>query len=181
MAGLDRIRCRLIPQARGRVLEIGVGTGLNLPHYGELEELVGIEPDPHMRRRAERRAAELSLRIEIVDASAEDLPFETDHFDTVVATWVLCTIPDAQAAAREMRRVLKPEGLLIFAEHTASVHRPLRAVQDAINPVWKRFAGGCNLNRDGLGILREAGFELDVREPRRIWTTIVPQYRGTGR
>lgn len=181
MAGMAKVRARMVPEARGKVLEIGLGTGMNLPFYEDVELVVGIEPDPHMRRRAALRAAQVSVPVEIVDAFAEDLPFEADHFDTVVATWVLCTIPDPVAAAAEMRRVLKPEGTLLFAEHTVSEHAALVAIQTALNPLWRRAAGGCNLTRDAVQILRDAGFELDVRAPKRTWSTIVPTYRGTGR
>lgn len=181
MRGFEDLRARMLPAATGDVLEIGLGTGLNLPHYGEVSSLTGIEPDPHMRRRAAARAAELGVAIEIVDASAEDLPFPDHRFDTVVATWVLCTIPDPEAAAAEMHRVLRPGGLLIFAEHTASEHAPHRAFQRALNPLWRRIAGGCNLDRDSLGILRRTGFELEVRAPRNTWLHLIPTYRGTGR
>lgn len=179
MAGMEGTRARLIPQARGRVLEIGMGTGANLPHYGAVDEVVGLEPDPHMRKRAARRASELHVPVQLVDADAAHLPFPDASFDTVVATWVLCTIPHAEQACVEMRRVLKPDGLLIFAEHTLSRHAPQQHLQHLLTPVWKRFAGGCHLDRDSLAMLRQAGFVLEVDpNPRDTWT-LVPVYRGT--
>lgn len=181
MRPLAKIRRRLLPQARGRVLEIGAGTGLNLAFYEGIDAWTGVEPDPHMRERAQPRLAQAPFPTELLADGAEALPFEDGVFDTVVATWVLCTIPDPESAARELRRVVKDDGLLIFAEHTRAPCAVTHGVQRAIDPVWKRFAGGCHLSRDAVGMLEEAGFALEVWAPKRPCLTVVPQYRGTGR
>ncbi len=181
MAVFEPVRARLLPLATGRVLEIGVGTGLNLRHYRDVREVVGVEPDPYMLERARPRAEAAPFPVALHEASAEALPFDDASFDSAVATWVLCTIPDPVAAARELRRVIKPGGLLVFAEHTVSPHAPWRCLQRAADPVWRRVAGGCHLTRDGVRILRDAGFDLDVRPPRNTWAAPIPTYRGTGR
>ena len=181
MAGLDRVRAKVVPSADGEVLEIGLGTGLNLVHYQAIERLVAVEPDPHMRRRAEARLGAASFPTELLDCSAEDLPFQDQVFDTVVATFVLCTIPDPEAAVHEMHRVLRPGGRVLFAEHTVSGHAAHRAVQGALDPVWCRIAGGCHLTRDPVAMLRAADFEVQVTGPRRTWSTLLPVYRGVAR
>lgn len=179
MAPMATHRARLVPRAHGRVVEIGMGTGANLPYYRDVTEVVGVEPDPHMRRRALERAAACDVPVTVVDASASDLPFPDASFDSAVATWVLCTIPDPDAAARELRRVLKPGGTLVFAEHTVSPHPAPRAVQQLLTPAWKRIAGGCHLDRDGLGILERAGFVLDVDPHPGAGWSLTPVFRGT--
>ncbi len=162
MAPLQKIRARTIPEVSGRVLEIGAGTGENFAHYRSARSVMAIEPDPHMRRRAERKLGDTTVPIELRDAGAESLPFEDRSFDTVVATWVLCTIPEVERAISEMRRVLAPGGTLVFAEHVRSRYPVARGMQRALNPAWRFVAGGCNLHRDAVGLLADAG--LDVTE-----------------
>jgi ubiquinone/menaquinone biosynthesis C-methylase UbiE len=142
------------------VLEVGVGTGLNLPYYEAADEVVGVEPDPHMLGRARARAAEAPCPVRLVEASAESLPFADGEFDTVVFALSLCTIPDARAALAEARRVLAHDGRLIFLEHVRA-ERPLAAaLQDRAAPLWRRVAGGCNLNRDTMAAISEE-FEIE--------------------
>jgi len=162
MRPLAKIRPRVVPKARGQVLEIGVGTGLNAPLYDTdaVETWHGIEPDPHMRRRAKPRLAALPFPTELHSAGAEDLPFPDDHFDTLVCTFTLCTIPNVTAACAEMNRVLKPDGLLVFAEHTVSDSAPMKALQGWLNPLWRPLAGGCHLDRDPVYLLQQAGFQV---------------------
>jgi ubiquinone/menaquinone biosynthesis C-methylase UbiE len=161
--GLERQRARTAREATGRVLELGVGTGLNLPHYANAAEVVGIDPDPYMLSRARPRAAAAARAVELVEGSAEALPFEDGSFDTVVAALSLCTIPDAAAALREARRVLRPDGRLLFLEHVRA-ERPWAArLQDRLERPWMRVAGGCHPNRDTVAAIGEA-FEVE-----RLW------------
>lgn len=179
MAPLDEVRAKLVPQAYGQVLEVGMGTGLNLRHYdpAKVTHVVGIEPDPYMRERAERRIAEVPFSCELLDADAADLPFGDDTFDCAVVTFVLCTIPDVEAAVAELRRVLKPDGVLLFAEHTVSPG-PVAPVQRFLSPAWMHVAGGCRLDRDAVGLLEAAGFHVDTRDPKGARWSLFPVYRG---
>jgi ubiquinone/menaquinone biosynthesis C-methylase UbiE len=181
MRPVRSVRADLIPLARGRVLEVGIGTAGNLPFYSNAESITGIDPDPHMLRRARRRARRLAIPVELRQEGAEHLPFDDDTFDSVVATWVLCTIPDPERALAEMRRVLKPGGLLVYAEHTRSRFSLAARLQRLLTPVWKHVAGGCHLDRDAIAMIRRAGFANVTHEPagRERWT-LTPLYRGTG-
>jgi ubiquinone/menaquinone biosynthesis C-methylase UbiE len=158
--GVRERRRRVVRHAAGRTLELGVGTGLNFPLYRGVSWLVGIDPDPHMLRRARARAERALVRIALVRASGEALPFRDAAFDTVVSTLVFATIPDPATAAREVCRVLKPQGRLRFFEHFRSRQPLLAGLQDAVTPVWKRLMGGCQPNRDVVSIFRGAGFEI---------------------
>lgn len=179
MRPLYPARRLVVPEARGDVLELGVGTGLNFGLYGQVESLAGIDPDPFMLARARARATELALPIELHQAGAEALPFDRGRFDTVVMTFTLCTIPDVAASLAEARRVLKPGGRLLFVEHTRSIQPSLGRVQDALTPLWKRLGGGCHLNRPAPDLIARAGFRMAEREPvwRERWT-LMPVYRG---
>ncbi len=169
----------VIPEARGAVLEVGVGTGLNLGLYRDIEMLVAVDPDPHMLRRAEPRAVGLPFPVELHQVGAEGLPFAGDCFDTVVVTFTLCTIPDLGRALAEMHRVLKPGGRMLFAEHARSAQAPIARVQDALTPAWRRLSGGCHLNRPVGRLIREGGFALADHVPvgSERWT-LFPVYRG---
>jgi ubiquinone/menaquinone biosynthesis C-methylase UbiE len=154
------LKRRLLASARGRVLEIGVGTGLSFPHYPQVEELVGVEPSEPMLRRARRRADELGRAVTLVAAAAEQLPFEAETFDTAVSLAVLCTVDDPQWALAELRRVLAPDGRLLFLEHVRS-HKPGTARwQDRLERPWGWIAGGCHPNRPTLSTIEAAGFEV---------------------
>ena len=157
---LRRQRQRTAGTATGRALEIGVGTGLNFPYYTQADELVGVDPDPHMLKRAGSRAASAPCPVRLVEASAEELPFDDAEFTSVVVTLSLCTIPDPAAALREARRVLEPEGRLIFLEHVRSENPRLARLQDLATPPWRRIAGGCHWNRRTAALI-EREFELD--------------------
>jgi ubiquinone/menaquinone biosynthesis C-methylase UbiE len=160
--GVRDQRRRLGAAARGRVLEIGAGTGAMLPHYtGEVVEVVATEVDPHMLRRAERKAGRSAVAVRLRQVDAQRLPFEDATFDTVVVALSLCTIPDAEAALREARRVLHDDGQLLFVEHVRSLRPRIARLQDAVTPLWKRLAGGCHLNRDTVTTIEGAGFRIE--------------------
>jgi ubiquinone/menaquinone biosynthesis C-methylase UbiE len=161
-AGLREMRAELLKGARGRVLELGAGTGLNLelyPHEG-LDSLTVTEPDPHMFKQLRERAAKVCAGADLVQAGAEDLPFEDDSFDTAIVTLVLCTVPDQPAALREISRVLNPGGQLLFLEHVRSDHPDLAKWQDRLEKPWRFLGDGCHCNRDTEAGLKAAGFEL---------------------
>jgi len=179
MYSLRKVRARLLAQARGRVLEIGVGTGANFRHYRNIDSLDGIEPDPHMLKRARKRTTGLSFPVRLHADGGEVLPFDDGQFDTVVLTWVLCTIPNPRAALAEVMRVLKPGGLLLFAEHTRSRFAKAAWFQQRLTPVWRAVSGNCHLDRPGVDLIREAGFrEVEVRAHGRESWTLTPQYSG---
>lgn len=150
----------LVPGARGRVLEVGIGTGLNLPFYDtrKITRLVGVDPALQMHRLARKRSQKAGIEVELMGLSAEQLPAEAASFDTVVCTYTLCTIPDAAQALREMRRVLVPGGKLLFCEHGQAPDESVRRWQKRLQPLWGVLAGGCHLGRDIPGLLDAAGF-----------------------
>jgi ubiquinone/menaquinone biosynthesis C-methylase UbiE len=167
-AGLSEMRAEIVGQAKGRTLELGAGTGLNLPHYTDaVTELVLTEPDRFMARRLrDRIAAEppAPARVEVSEVSAEELPFEDQSFDTAVATLVFCTIPAPARAAREVRRVLQPDGRLLYLEHVRDPNEgSVARWQDRLERPWGWFGAGCHPNRVTGRVLAEAGF---VTEPR---------------
>jgi ubiquinone/menaquinone biosynthesis C-methylase UbiE len=160
-AGMREERRQLVAGAEGATIEIGAGTGLNLQHYPEgVTRLVLSEPDRHMRRRLERRAAELRPDAEVVDAGADKLPFADGTFDTAVVTLVLCSVPDQEAALGEIARVLKPNGRLLFLEHVRSDDPKVARSQDRVRPLYHLLAG-CNPNRSTLGAIAASPFEVE--------------------
>jgi SAM-dependent methyltransferase len=176
-AGMAERRRRVLSSARGRVLELGAGTGLNLPHYPDrLERLVLAEPEEHMAARLERRRSELGRQAEVVSAPAEALPFEDGTFDTMVSTMVLCTVADPERALAEVRRVLAPGGTLLFIEHVRSDEERLARWQDRLRGPWESFADGCVCNRRTLELLRGQGFDVTVSE-RGAWRRMPPIVR----
>ena len=156
-----RQRAKVVPRARGRVLEVGIGSGLNLPYYDKstVSAIVGLDPSGAMRRRAEARIAQTGLAVEFIELSAEKIPQPDASFDSVLITYTLCSIPDPVAALEEMRRVLKPGGRLIFCEHGRAPDASVRRWQDRLTPLWRRIGGNCHLNRDIPALLAAGGFE----------------------
>jgi ubiquinone/menaquinone biosynthesis C-methylase UbiE len=161
---LIEYRRRIVSQARGRVLEIGIGSGLNLPLYGDqVASVYGIDPSAALLRRAGKQRV---TKAALVEASAELIAFDNGVFDTVVTTWTLCTIPQVISALREMRRVLRREGRLLFVEHGLAPDRTVAWWQNRLTPCWKCLGGGCHLNRKIDVLITTAGFrieELDTR------------------
>ncbi len=158
LRGMRGLRREVVGRARGRVLELGAGTGLNMSHYGSVERVTLTEPDPGMVKRLERRLRDSALAGEVVSAPAEQLPFGDGSFDTVVATMVLCTVSDPRVALREIRRVLTPSGRLLFIEHVrADPGSRLEAWQNRLYGPWRAFAYGCRCNQPTLELLGAAG------------------------
>ncbi|ASY73456.1 methyltransferase [Sinorhizobium fredii USDA 205] len=158
---LHPYRTRVIGAAEGRVLEIGSGSGLNLPFYrADVREILALEPDPALLAMA-RRVPHSEMPINFIEASAEAIPLDDNSVDTVVTTWTLCTIPGAATALAEMRRVLRPEGKLLFVEHGLSPDHGVRRWQDNLTPIWRRIGGGCHLNRPIRLMIEGAGFRID--------------------
>jgi SAM-dependent methyltransferase len=173
IAGMRRRRGALLGGARGRVVEIGAGTGLNVAHYPDgTAELVLTEPDAAMRRRLGRRLQRHGRVARIVDAPAERLPLADTSVDTVVSTLVLCTVDDPERALREIARVLRPDGQLLFIEHVRASSRVLAACQDNLLQPWRRFAGGCCCNRPTVELMRACGFAVAADDA--VWRGMPP-------
>ncbi|MAN95357.1 MAG: SAM-dependent methyltransferase [Gemmatimonadetes bacterium] len=169
-----RQREKLVPLASGRVLEVGMGSGLNLPFYDarRVTKVWGLEPSPEMSKMASAAVEAVAFDVEFVSAGGEQIPLDSESFDTVLMTFTLCTIPDAERALREIARVLKRGGQLLFCEHGAAPDAGVRRWQNRINPLWRRLAGGCHLNRDIPGLIRRGGFEIT-----RMDTMYIPGWR----
>jgi SAM-dependent methyltransferase len=184
--GLGAMRSELLADARGRVIEIGAGTGVNLNLYGGgVEDLTLVEPDPHMGAKLRRRLQERSespIPAQLVAAPAESLPFADDTFDTAVAMLVLCTIPDSVAAIDELSRVLKPGGRLLFIEHVRATNPSMSRRQDRFETPWRFVADGCHCNRDTEATLRASSFDLETIDHGRMPKAppiVRPLIRGT--
>ena len=178
-------RRSLLPAARGRVIEIGIGSGLNLPFYGrEVESVVGVDPSEKLLEMARGRLQAVPFQVELEAQSAEALPFDDGRFDTAVTTWTLCSVPDARRALAELRRVLKPGGELIFVEHGRAEAPAVVAWQERLNRLWGCLAGGCNLNRPVAAMIREAGFRIEALEAGHLVKgpkVLTYHYRGRAR
>jgi len=159
---LTKFRREVVTAASGRVLEVGVGSGLNFPHYDKQVEIVlGIDPSPRLLAMARQRAAAAEgIHADLLLGSATEIPLADNTVDTVVMTWTLCSIPDPLVALHEMRRVLKPDGRLLFVEHGLSPEPGVERWQHRLTPVWRHFAGGCHLDRKVDDLIRSAGFDL---------------------
>lgn len=157
-----RQRAKVVPLARGRVLEVGIGSGLNLPYYqrSTVEKIYGLDPSPEMTAKAQRAVRRAALEVEFIHSPAESIPLGAKSVDTVLVTYTLCTIPQPQDALREMRRVLRPGGTLLFCEHGLAPDANVRKWQHRVTPIWSRLAGGCQLDRDIPALLRQGGFDV---------------------
>jgi ubiquinone/menaquinone biosynthesis C-methylase UbiE len=184
-AGLRDMRRDLLAGARGRVLELGAGTGLNLDLYPDsVEDLTLTEPDPHMVKQLRKRVSEAGRTADVVAAPAEKLPFDDDSFDTIALTLVLCTVPNPAAALQESKRVLKPDGQFLFLEHVRSPDPSLAKWQDRLEKPWRFLGDGCHCNRDTVSAISAAGFKLgDIERPEfpKVIPIVKPMAKGSAR
>jgi ubiquinone/menaquinone biosynthesis C-methylase UbiE len=157
-------REKVVPQAHGRVLEIGIGSGLNLAFYdqGRVAKLWGLDPSEELRRIARARAEAAGIEVEFLGLPGEQIPLDAGSVDTVVSTYTMCTIPDVARALGEMRRVLAPGGTLLFSEHGRAPDAGVARWQDRLDGFWGTIAGGCHLNREIATLLRDARFHVDA-------------------
>ena len=178
-----RQREKVVPLAKGRVLEVGVGSGLNLQYYDpkNVTKLWALDPSKEMVRLASRAARSVNLEVDFIGLPGEEIPLESGSVDTVVMTYTLCTIPDTLPALRQMARVLKPGGELIFCEHGAAPDASVRRWQDRVDPLWKRLAGGCHLNRPIPDLIEQGGFKIKGIETMYTpgWRPVSFNYWGT--
>jgi ubiquinone/menaquinone biosynthesis C-methylase UbiE len=176
-------RKKVVPLAKGRVLEIGIGSGLNLQFYdySHVEYIWGLDSSAQMRKMAEKRARDIQCEVEFIVLSGEKIPLESNSVNTVLVTYTLCTIPNALQALSEMRRVLMPDGELIFCEHGLAPDKDVRRWQHRINPIWKKMGGGCNLNRPVPDLIEQAGFKINTLDTMYIpgWKPASFNYWGS--
>ncbi len=173
-----KLRSQVVPHATGTVLEVGMGSGINLEFYSpETVSLVyGLEPSEGMRRKAQANLGRSPVTVEWLDLPGEKIPLPDESVDTVLLTFTLCTIPDWQAALHQMKRVLRPGGELLFLEHGQSPDEAVQKWQHRITPGWKRIAGGCHLNRPIAELIRETGFEITELE--NFYMPKAPKFAG---
>ena len=178
-----RQREKVVPLAEGRVLEVGIGSGRNLPFYaaGKVRHLWGLDPSKESWALAQQAAAQAEFDVEFIEAAADEIPLEDGSADSVVVTYTLCSIPEILPALGEMRRVLKQGGQLIFCEHGSAPDEAVRRWQNRLNPIWKRLGGGCNLNLPIPSLLKQAGFRIRAMDAMYIpgWKPVCFNYRGT--
>jgi ubiquinone/menaquinone biosynthesis C-methylase UbiE len=155
-------RKKVVPLAEGKILEVGIGSGLNLPFYNKSKiiEIWGIDPSEELNAMAKRVATEENINVKFITSSAEDIPFPNNYFDTVLITYTMCTIPSVLKANEEMRRVLKSGGKMIFCEHGVSPDESIKKWQKRLNSIWGKIAGGCNINRDIPMLIKSSGFKI---------------------
>ena len=167
-------RKKVVPLAKGRVLEIGIGSGLNLQFYdfSNVEYIWGLDISAQMRKMSEKRAKNIRFEVEFISQSGNEIPLESNSVDTVLVTYTLCTIPDVGQALSEMSRVLMPGGELIFCEHGLAPDEDVRRWQNLMNPIWKRMGGGCNLNRPIPNLIEQGGFKIN-----NIETMYIPGWK----
>ncbi len=175
---IGRQRQKVVPGAEGIILEVGMGSGLNLPYYNpdKVKKVWGLEPSHGMREQAAQRVAQAPFPLEWLDLPGEEIPLDSNSVDTVVLTYTLCTIPDWQRALEQMRRVLKPGGKLLFSEHGLAPDQGVRNWQQRINPLWMKLAGGCHLNRDIPLLLKQGGFV--IRDIESLYLPSTPRFAG---
>lgn len=173
-----KLRSQVVPNARGVVLEVGMGSAINLEFYNpdNVTLVYGLEPSEGMRRKARGNLGRSPVKVEWLDLPGEKIPLPDDSVDTVLLTFTLCTIPDWQAALEQMKRVLRPGGELLFLEHGESCDQGVRKWQHRITPTWKKLAGGCHLNRPIADLLREAGF--NILELENLYVPKTPKIAG---
>lgn len=171
-------REKIVPLAEGTVLDVGIGSGLNIPYYNKskIKYLYGLDPSIELLNLAKPLAKKNELEIEFLECGAEAIPLPNDSIDTVVITYTLCTIPDIQLSNKEIKRVLKPNGKLLFCEHGLAPDINVAKWQKRINPIWNKIAGGCNLNRDIPKLIRSSGLKISNMEEMYLPST--PKFAG---
>ena len=171
-------RKKVVPLAEGKVLEIGIGSGLNLPFYdkAKIDEIWGLDPSEHLIEMAKHVADEESMEVKFISSGAEDIPLPDNYFDCVLVTYTMCTIPEVQRANQEIRRVLKEDGKMIFCEHGEAPDQNIRKWQNRINPFWGKLAGGCNINRKIPSLIQDSGF--DIIEMEAMYLPNTPKIAG---
>ncbi len=173
-----RQREKVVPLAEGRVLEIGIGSGLNLPFYDKtkVDEIWGLDPSEELSEMARTVATQEGMKVNFISSGAEEIPLPDDHFDSVLITYTMCTIPEVIRANTEIRRVLKEQGKMIFCEHGVAPDDNIRKWQKRINPFWGKIAGGCNINRNIPSLIQESGF--DIVEMEEMYLPNTPKIAG---
>lgn len=173
-----RQRKKVVPLAEGRVLEIGIGSGLNLPFYDKtkVDEIWGLDPSEELSEMARTVATQEGMKVNFISSGAEEIPLPDDHFDSVLITYTMCTIPEVIRANTEIRRVLKEQGKMIFCEHGVAPDDNIRKWQKRINPFWGKIAGGCNINRNIPSLIQESGF--DIVEMEEMYLPNTPKIAG---
>ena len=171
-------RKKVVPLAEGKVLEIGIGSGLNLPFYDKanIDEIWGLDPSEELSEMAKQVADEESMEVKFISSGAEDIPLPDNYFDCVLVTYTMCTIPEVQRANQEIRRVLKEDGKMIFCEHGEAPDQNIRKWQNRINPFWGKLAGGCNINRKIPSLIQDSGF--DIIEMEEMYLPNTPKIAG---
>ena len=171
-------RQKVVPLAKGKVLDIGIGSGLNIPFYNsdQIDKVIGIDPSHELIELAKELANDSKASIELVIGSAESIPYPDNFFDTVLVTYTMCTIPNVAIANKEMWRVLKDDGRLIFCEHGLAPDKKISKWQNRIDPLWGKIAGGCHLNRDIQKLITDAGFSFESLDKMYIPST--PKFAG---
>ena len=171
-------RKKVVPLAEGKVLEIGIGSGLNLPFYdkAKIDEIWGLDPSEELSEMAKQVADEESMEVKFISSGAEDIPLPDNYFDCVLVTYTMCTIPEVQRANQEIRRVLKDNGKMIFCEHGEAPDQNIRKWQNRINPFWGKLAGGCNINRKIPSLIQDSGF--DIIEMEEMYLPNTPKIAG---
>ena len=175
---IEKQRKKIVPSAKGVVLEIGIGTGLNLPFYmkNNVSKVIGLDPSESLTKYAKSAAKDAGIDLELIHSGAESINLENDSIDTVLITYTLCTIPDIEKSVSEIKRVLKNDGDLIFCEHGKSPDRYIANIQSFINPIWGIIFGGCNINRDIPKIIHDADFKIDSME--QMYLPGTPKFVG---
>ena len=171
-------RQKIVPLAKGKVLDIGIGSGLNIPFYNsdKIDKVIGIDPSHELIELAKELANDSKASIDLVIGSAESIPYPDNFFDTVLVTYTMCTIPNVAIANKEMWRVLKDDGRLIFCEHGLAPDKKISKWQNRIDPFWGKIAGGCHLNRDIQKLITDAGFSFESLDKMYIPST--PKFAG---
>ena len=171
-------REKVVPMAEGLVLEVGIGSGLNIPYYdaAKVDKILGLDPYEELNRMALKVAEDKGIPVEFILSGAEAMPLPDNHVDTVLVTFTMCTIPEVAAANKEMLRVLKPGGKMIFCEHGLAPDTNVSKWQSRIDPIWGKIAGGCHLNRDIPGLITAAGFEIEAME--QMYLPSTPKFAG---